>query len=61
MSLGQLHRATPNGRPFCPDSVRLGRAMVSWPDVSWDAVAVRPARGRIHLPHPVRVYFFASP
>ena len=52
--LGQLHRATLNGRPFCPDSVRLGRAMGSCPGLSWDAVAVRPMRGRIRLPHLVR-------
>ncbi|SPT17435.1 unnamed protein product [Triticum aestivum] len=47
-------RATPNGRLFCPDSVRLDRAMGSCPGESWDAVAVRPARDPIDLPHPVR-------
>ena len=59
--LGHLHRATPNGRPFCPGSFRLGRDLGSCPGVSWDAVAVRPARGRIHLPHSVRVYLNAKP
>ena len=54
LSSGQLHRATPNGRPFCPVFVRLDRDLGSCPGLSWDAVAVHLARDRIHLPHPIR-------
>ena len=44
---GQLQRTTPNGPPFCPDSVRLGRAMGSCPGHFSDAVVVRRTRDRI--------------
>ena len=54
--LGHLHRATPNGRPFCLDFIRLGRTMGSCSGLSSDAVVVRPARGRILLPHLVHVH-----
>uniref|UniRef100_A0A8R7U7V1 Uncharacterized protein n=1 Tax=Triticum urartu TaxID=4572 RepID=A0A8R7U7V1_TRIUA len=59
-ALGQLHCTTPNGRLFCPDSVHLGRDLGSCPGVSWDAVAMRLARGRIPTVSCLRIFLCKS-